>query len=61
MRRTGGLRFSALAGGGYHTCGRTNTGALYCWGDNSQGQLGDGSTTSSTVPVRVAGPWGNAP
>lgn len=44
-----------LAVGPYHTCGLGNTGQAYCWGDNSQGELGDGSTMSSLTPVAVAG------
>jgi alpha-tubulin suppressor-like RCC1 family protein len=33
------------------------TGALMSWGDDSFGNLGDGSTTSSDVPVRVCAPY----
>ena len=41
-----------LAAGGYHTCaGLAGVAPLRCWGDNSYGQLGDGTKTTSHVPV----------
>lgn len=34
-------------------CARRTDGTLYCWGSNSYGQLGDGSTAASLNPVPV--------
>jgi hypothetical protein len=43
-----------LATGMAHACGTTvTTGATYCWGSNSQGQLGDGTRGGSFRPVLV--------
>ncbi len=50
MPVAGGLTFASISAG----CGITTVGITYCWGDNSVGQLGDGTTMSSSVPVKVA-------
>jgi alpha-tubulin suppressor-like RCC1 family protein len=54
---TGDLRFAQISMSTGTTCGVTTDGALYCWGSNEFGQLGDGSLVEqSPVPVRVADP-----
>ena len=49
------LTFSSLSAGTFHTCGVVADGTAYCWGDNSYGELGDGTTTQRLVPTPVAG------
>src|SRR5277367_6756669 len=41
-----------IAAGNAHSC-MIQSGHAYCWGSNSNGQLGDGSITSTTSPVPV--------
>ena len=39
-----------------HVCVLSDEGRLWCWGANSAGQLGNGATANSNVPVEVAAP-----
>src|SRR5438445_3740214 len=50
--------FAAVSTRGDHTCGVTAAGAAYCWGSNTYGQLGDGTTTERLSPALVAAPAG---
>jgi alpha-tubulin suppressor-like RCC1 family protein len=51
----GGLRFNKLASGYQHSCGIATSGVTYCWGRNSNGELGDGTTTDRNAPTIVSG------
>src|SRR5579859_2696753 len=53
-----GTVVSAVATGGKFSLALTSTGAVLAWGHNLYGELGDGSTADSLVPVAVALPKG---
>lgn len=46
---------TSFALGVWHTCAITTANAVVCWGDNSRGQLGDGTKTNRMTPVTVSG------
>ncbi len=48
-----GKTIKSIYVGSYHTCVIASDNLAYCWGLNSDGQLGNNSTTRSLVPVAV--------
>ncbi|HEY1914460.1 MAG TPA: hypothetical protein VGH27_02690 [Streptosporangiaceae bacterium] len=48
-----GVSYAELASGGATTYGITSSGAVYAWGYNKEGQVGDGTTKTAVTPVEV--------
>ena len=53
-----GVTFTAIAAGNGDDLAIDSTGHAWAWGSNLYGQLGNGTTTDSSVPVAVAMPKG---
>jgi alpha-tubulin suppressor-like RCC1 family protein len=53
----GNLLFESISVGGTHTCARDTSisGIIYCWGNNSEGEVGDGTTLNHNIPIRIIG------
>lgn len=50
---SGELSWVLISAGEDHTCAMSQDMGAYCWGYNGQGQLGDGTQTDSSIPVRI--------
>lgn len=50
---TQGAYYTKVITGGSHSCAIANDNYVYCWGENSDGQLGINNQTDSKIPVRV--------
>lgn len=42
-----------ISSGGYHACAWMSRCSAMCWGSNSNGQLGDGTLNSSSIPIAI--------
>lgn len=47
--------YVALSVGAGHACALDGEGRAFCWGENGNGQLGDGSTAGRSAPTPVGG------
>lgn len=45
--------WASVSSGYFHTCAITSAGAMYCWGQNLQNAVGDGTQSARLSPVQV--------
>ena len=50
-----GVTFTQISAGDYHALALGSDGNVYAWGSNQYGQLGNGSTVNSLIPVSISG------
>lgn len=58
LARVAGVAMGAVSS---TSCAWTDDGVAWCWGENNRGQVGDGTTTWRTTPVRVHGDEAGGP
>ncbi|PKN26695.1 MAG: hypothetical protein CVU65_04900 [Deltaproteobacteria bacterium HGW-Deltaproteobacteria-22] len=56
--RSACLTWAQVSAGGNHTCARRSDDTVWCWGDNTYGQLGDATLFPRLTPVQVKGVGG---
>lgn len=60
VRMPAGVTFSWIDTGLWTTCADGDDASIYCWGSNTYGQVGDGTTDDRDAPVAVDAPVGIA-
>ena len=58
LTAAGNKTLQPITAGVVHTCALTTEGKAYCWGQGGNGQLGNNSTTKSSIPAAVQMPAG---
>jgi alpha-tubulin suppressor-like RCC1 family protein len=48
-----GIDFDQVSVGQFHSCAHTTADRIYCWGDNTSSQLGNGGGADVTVPIQI--------